>query len=416
MSMKSISTYRSSSFGRTFLSLIFLFICFSHTALAQDKTALENKRAKILEEIRYTERLLNNTKKSVNTNLSDLTALKRKISLRESLINNLNAETKAIDRQISTNKTEVQNLKNQLDKLKANYAESIVNAYKYQKASQQFLFILGAESFNQAVRRLNYIKKISSKRKDQAREIQKASQAVKEKIAELETMREEKVVLLAEEKLQLASLDEEKQSINNAIATLRKDEKKYQSDIKKKAGERAKLDREIKLIIEREIAAAEAARKPKTSDGLPSMPDPVLAQLSKDFYSNKGKLPWPVEKGYVSKGFGTYPHPELKNIQVNNTGINIRTSDEATVRAVFKGEVVTVMSNPTFKNAVIIKHGDYFSVYTGLGKVHVSKGAMVDTKQVIGTVYSDDDGITEVHLEIWKGRTKTDPSAWIYKN
>ncbi|MCB0739396.1 MAG: hypothetical protein KDC92_17950, partial [Bacteroidetes bacterium] len=110
--MKNISTYRSSSFGRTFLSLIFLFICFSHSALAQDKTALENKRAKILEEIRYTERLLSNTKKSVNTNLSDLTALKRKISLRESLINNLNAETKAIDRQISTNKTEVQNLKN----------------------------------------------------------------------------------------------------------------------------------------------------------------------------------------------------------------------------------------------------------------------------------------------------------------
>ncbi|MEZ5009795.1 MAG: peptidoglycan DD-metalloendopeptidase family protein [Chitinophagales bacterium] len=384
--------------------------------IAQDKTALENKRAKILEEIRYTERLLNNTKKSVNTNISDLTALKRKISLRESLITSLNTETKLIDRQIVSNKAEVAELKNQLDKLKANYAESIVNSYKYQKSSQKFLFVLGAESFNQAVRRLNYIKKISSKRKEQAREIERASQLVKDKIAELEKMKEEKIVILAEEKLQLASLDNEKQSINNVIAELRKDEKKYQNDIKKKAAERAKLDREIKIIIEREIAAAEAARKPKTVGGLPSTPDPVLAQLSKDFYANKGKLPWPVNEGYISRSYGTYPHPELKNIEINNTGINIRTSDAAAVRAVFKGEVVTVMSNPTFKNAVIIKHGDYFSVYTGLGKVQVEKGTMVDTKQVIGTAFSDEDGVTEVHLEIWKGRTKTDPSAWIYKN
>ena len=415
MSMRNINLYHFSSYVRTSLILFFIFFTFS-PVIAQDKTALENKRAKILEEIRYTERLLNNTKKSVNTNISDLTALKRKISLRESLITSLNTETKLIDRQIVSNKAEVAELKNQLDKLKANYAESIVNSYKYQKSSQKFLFVLGAESFNQAVRRLNYIKKISSKRKEQAREIERASQLVKDKIAELEKMKEEKIVILAEEKLQLASLDNEKQSINNVIAELRKDEKKYQNDIKKKAAERAKLDREIKIIIEREIAAAEAARKPKTVGGLPSTPDPVLAQLSKDFYANKGKLPWPVNEGYISRSYGTYPHPELKNIQINNTGINIRTSDAAAVRAVFKGEVVTVMSNPTFKNAVIIKHGDYFSVYTGLGKVHVEKGTMVDTKQVIGTAFSDEDGVTEVHLEIWKGRTKTDPSAWIYKN
>ncbi len=355
--------------------------------------------------------MLNSTKKNVSTNINDLVALKRKISLREKLIKNIKAESKIIDRKLISNKAEVEDLRLQLAKLKENYAESVVSSYRYQKANQKLLFVLGAESFNQAVRRLNYVKKIGQKRKDQAREIEKASNQIKAKIAELEKMKEKKQLLLAENKLQLKSLDEEKKSINQIIAELRKDEKKYKDEIKKKARERAKLDKQIQIIIEREIAA----RQPKTNDGLSNTPDPVMIQLSKDFVNNKGKLPWPVEKGYISRNYGKYPHPELKNIEINNTGINIRTSENAAVRAVFKGEVVTVMSNPTFKNAVIIKHGSYFSVYTGLGKVSVKKGSKVKTKQIIGSAYSDE-GVTEVHLEIWKGKTKTNPSAWIYKN
>ena len=260
---------------------------------------------------------------------------------------------------------------------------------------------------------MNYVRKISQSRKEQAREITEASELIEQKIAELEEMREDKKVLIAENNVQLKSLEEERESVDIIIAQLKKDEKKYRDDIGKKQKEREKLDKQIQAIIEAEIAAREAENKKK--DGLNNTPNPADLKLSKDFVANKGKLPWPVDKGYISRKYGNYTHPEL-NLTMNNTGIDIRTSDNATVRAVFNGEVVTVMSNPTFKNAVIIKHGEYFSVYTGLGKVSVSKGSKVNTKQVIGSAFTEAGSATEVHLEIWKGKTKTNPATWIYKN
>lgn len=380
---------------------------------AQDRTALENRRKKILDEIRYTERLLNDTKKSVQSNINNISAIKRKIDLREELIGNLSKELKYIENKVASNKAEVEDLKAQLAKLRENYAESIYKSYKYQKANQQLMFVLGAENVNQAMRRMNYVRKISQSRKEQAREITEAAELIEQKIAELESMREEKKVLIAENNVQLKSLDEERAAVNVIVAQLKKDEQKYKDDIGKKQKERAKLDKQIQAIIEAEIAAREAKNKEK--DGLNNTPDPAVIQLSKDFVANKGKLPWPVEKGYISRKYGPYTHPELK-FSLNNTGIDIRTSNNAAVRAVFKGEVVTVMSNPTFKNAVIIKHGDYFTVYTGLGQVSVSKGNTVSTKQVIGSAFSEDGEATEIHLEVWKGKTKTDPAGWILKN
>lgn len=390
-----------------------LLLTFSSFSLqAQSKKELENRRAKLLEEIRFTERLLSNTKKDVKSNLNDLAALKRKISLRERLIRNLKQENQLILNNIKKNNAAIEELKEQLEQLRKNYSESVVQSYRYQKSGNQILFILGAEDFNQGLRRLNYVRKISQKRKEQAKGIKTAQAQLEEKIEALEKMKVEKEALLIENKVQLSALDKEKQIVNSALAELRKEEKQYKQTINAKNNERAKLAKQIQKIIEEEIARAEAKKK---SD-LNNTPDPVIAKLSKDFYANKGKLPWPVAKGYISRGYGEYPHPELKNIKVNNTGIDIRTSENAAVRSVFKGEVVTVMSNPTFKNAVIIKHGNYFSVYTGLGKVSVSKGMKVDTKQVIGSAYSDDSGVTEIHLEIWKGKLKTNPAGWIYKH
>jgi septal ring factor EnvC (AmiA/AmiB activator) len=376
------------------------------SASAQDRTALEKKREKLLEEIRYTERLLSKTRKDASTTTADISALRRKIKLREDLMGSLKAEVNAINREVRSNQREVDALNNQLEKLRENYAQSIYNSYKYQKANQQLLFILGAESFNQAYRRLNYLRKLNQRRKEQASEMEATAEQINKKIGELNSMKREKNNLLAENTVQMKSLEAEKAEKDKFVARLKQNESRYRDEIRKKDDEAKKLDKEIRLIIERELAAKE-----KSADGLERTPE-AIAALSREFVANKGKLPWPVERGYVSRRHGKHSHPELSNIQVDNNGIDIRTSKDSPVRAVFNGEVVSVFTNPMFKHAVIVKHGEYFTVYTKLGSVKVKQGDRVSTRQLIGYAYTDND-VAEVHLEVWKGKTNLDPYTWI---
>lgn len=392
------------------LLLFFVFSLTFHTLYAQDRTAMENKRQKLLEEIRYTERLLSKAKKDAQATLSDITALNHKISLRERLVAGIKTEVRVVEGELRENEDEIRKLKAELEKLRENYASSVYTSYKYQKANQQLLFVLGAENINQAVRRMNYIRKLNGKRQEEAVKIDKASEEIESRITQLEKDREEKKVLLAENELQMRELQQEKSTKNDFIARLKKDETKLKAEIKKKDDEAKKLDREIRLIIERELAAK--ADKNDKSPKFSQTPE-VAARLSKDFAANKGKLPWPVEQGYVSRRFGKHKHPELRNIEEDNTGIDIRTNENAKVRAVFDGMVVSVLTNPIFKHAVIIKHGNYFTVYSKLGKVNVKQGDRVQTKEVIGYVYSSE--VAEVHLEVWQGRTNLDPYSWISK-
>lgn len=381
------------------------------SVIAQDKTTLESKRKKLLDEIRYTEKLLNKTKSDAQSTSSDIATLKHKIHLREQLVSNLKSEVRTIGSEVAAEERAIDDLNDQLVKLKENYSKSVYNAYKYQKTNQQILFILGAEDMNQAVRRLNYLRKLNDKRKEQAHDIRDATEDVKKKVAELQSMMEEKKALLSENNLQMKSLESERSEKDKYIARLKKNEKNYRAEINKKDGEAKKLEREIRLIIERELAAAAAAAKGNSTDEFELTPA-AIAALSKEFYNNKGKLPWPVEKGYVSSRFGKQSHPEIANLQINNTGIDIRTGKDAPVRAIFGGEVVSVFSNPTFKNAIIIKHGDYFTVYTKLGSVKVKRGDKIKTNELIGYAYTEG-GQSEVHLEVWKGKTNLDPYTWI---
>ncbi|MCP4122782.1 MAG: peptidoglycan DD-metalloendopeptidase family protein [Bacteroidetes bacterium] len=403
-------------FRRLFRTLVFPVLFLSVFSLsAQDRTALEKKREKLLDDIRYTERMLSKTKKDVKATAADISTLKHKIGLREALVSNLEAEVASVGRALRSNESSIKDLTAQLEKLKENYAGSVYNSYKYQKTNQQLVFILGAESVNQAARRLNYLRKLNQRRKEQGDEISATAKEVKKKIAELEVMKQEKTALLAENKIQMQSLAEERSTKDKYIGRLKKDEGKFRDEIKRKEAETKKIDKEIRLIIEREIAAREAAAREAAAkgDGLIRTPEAII-QLSKDFTSNKGKLPWPVEKGYVTRYFGKQQHPELSNIQIDNNGIDIRTGKEAPVRAVFTGEVVSVFSNPMFKNAVIVKHGEYFTVYTKLGSVKVKQGEQLKTRQIIGYAFTDED-VAEVHLEVWKGKTNLDPYAWIVR-
>jgi septal ring factor EnvC (AmiA/AmiB activator) len=443
--------------------LLLLIICFTISANAQDKKAsLEAKKKKLLEEIQFTQQVLEKTKASKDATLADLTALTEQIKLRQKLIKEVEGEIGTFTVKINQNIDSLRRKEAQLDQLKKEYADAIVRIYKSQRFTDKLLFVVNANSFSEALRRVNYLRKYASYRKQQAAQIVDTKSAISGQIAAIDQKKKSKEQLLngqVKEKIQLNKTVTQK---NVVVQTLKQKEKDLQTKITKKQGEAKKLDAQIEAIIKKEIelarlaeekrqreeaakqaaiaaaaaakkkAAEEAVKKAKEEGKEASKADieaankkvetpikitstPEYDQLTSNFYGNKGKLPWPVEKGFVSKGFGKYTHPELGNVTVENNGVDIRTDANASVRCVFEGKVVGILNNPTFKNAVIISHGEYFTVYSKLASVNVSKGQKISTKQVIGSAYTDEDNITEVHLEVWKGAAKLNPVDWIYR-
>lgn len=443
--------------------LLLLLITFSLLLSAQDKKAsLEAKKKKLLEEIQFTQQVLEKTKASKDATLADLTALTEQIKLRQKLIKEVEGEIGTYTEKINQNIDSLRRKEQQLDQLKKEYADAIVRIYKSQRFTDKLLFVANANSFSEALRRVNYLRKYASYRKQQAAQIVDTKSVISGQIAAIDQKKKTKEQLLngqVKEKLQLNKTVTQK---NVVVQTLKQKEKELQTKITKKQSEAKKLDAQIEAIIKKEIelarlaeekrqkeeaakqaaiaaaaaakkkAAEEAVKKAKEEGKEASKADieaankkveapvklnstPEYDQLTSNFYGNKGKLPWPVEKGFVSKGFGRYTHPELGNVTVENNGVDIRTDANANVRCVFEGKVVGILNNPTFKNAVIISHGEYFTVYSKLASINVTKGQKISTKQVIGTAFTDEDNITEIHLEVWKGAAKLNPADWIFR-
>ncbi|MFN8282688.1 MAG: peptidoglycan DD-metalloendopeptidase family protein [Chitinophagales bacterium] len=443
--------------------LFFAFTCLS--SFSQDKkAALEEKRKKLLEEIKFTQKVLTKTKASKEATMADLTALSKQIELRQKLIKEVETEIGTYTEKINENIDELKMREQQLAQLKKEYAAAVVKTYKTQRFADKILFVANANSFSEALRRVNYLRKYANFRKVQAQQILDTKTQISGQIASINTKKKTKEELLSgqvKEKQQLNATVTQK---NEVVKSLKKQEVLLQGDIKKKQAAAQKLNSQIEEIIRKEIElariaeekrkkeeaekaakeaakiaeaeaakkkAAELAAKKAKEEGKPAPPayvepkkEPVVVkpaptpeydQLTTNFYGNKGKLPWPVENGFINKRFGNYTHPELGSVMIQNNGIDIRTDANSNVRCIFEGKVVGILNNPTFKNAVIISHGDYFTVYSKLESVNVTKGQKISTKQVIGTAFTDEDNITEVHLEVWKGAAKLNPADWIFK-
>lgn len=399
--------------------IVFTFILLlSVSVFGQTKESLEQKRKKLLDEIKFNEKQLAQTQNNIKASFEELQTLKKQISLREALVSNSQAEVTTLDRQIQKNKQMISALEEDLRKLREQYSEAVVLTYKNQRIKQKAMLILSSENFNEAFRRLNYLRKYASYRKLQADNIKAVQNSIREKNQEIEKNKQEKQQILNEQLNQKKRLDKERMAKDQIVTTLKRQERTLSDEIKKKQAEAAKLNKQIEAIIKKEIEAAAKAKKPSEPTKVPEKAvkdTPEYLALSSGFSQNKGKLPWPVEKGYISRSFGQYSHPELKNIKLENNGIDIKTEERAQVRTIFKGKVVNVISNPVYKNAVIINHGEYFTVYSKLESVSVSPNQEVDTKSIIGTAYTDPDTkATEVHLEVWKGSVKQNPAFWIY--
>ena len=413
-----------------------LILCLQLTNLqAQDnRTALEKKRKQLEKEISNTQTQLKKTEATRKASLNDLQTLDKQITLRKELITNTSQEVTVYSHQIDETSKSLSQLQSELESLRLNYGRAIYVTYKNYRITDKFFFIASASSFSESFRRINYLRKISQYRKKQVDAIIETSTKISSALNEIQQKKMTKEQLLNQQVKQQNALNRNKVQKQKLVEQLKQKESDLSKKLAKQKQEAEKLNAQIQNVIAKEIeeqrkkqeklAAENAAKNEKAAKdaekkGLPA-PKPILTEtpavdkLSASFVSNKGRLPWPVDKGYISRGFGTYQHPELNNVILENNGIDIKTSANSGVKAVFDGKVVGVISNPTYKNAIIVSHGDYFTVYSKLESVSVQKGQTITAKQVIGTVYTDSEsGDSDVHFEVWKGSIKLNPADWI---
>jgi septal ring factor EnvC (AmiA/AmiB activator) len=387
-------------------------------AQKQNKKDLENKKKMLQKEIDETNKLLAETKKNKKLSLNQLVMLNKKISVREELIATINSEIAVLNKQINENNESIKGLQNELTRLKNEYAKMIYYAYKNQDAYSKMMFVFAAQDFEQAYMRLKYLQQYSEYRHKQAEAIMNTKKNLNQKVQELEMKKTDKRVLLTNEEHEKKNLTSEKSEKEQVFSELQQQESKLKKDLEKKKKDAQKLQQAIQRIIEKEL---EKAQKEAATQNKPKPQKLVLTpesqQLSNSFASNRGKLPWPVLKGVISERFGNHPHPLMKGVDINNNGIDITTSNGSLARAVFDGEVKGVVSMPGSGQFVLIRHGEFLTVYANLKDVYVKVGDKVKTKQNIGSVLLDeDDSKTVMHFEVWKGQTKLDPERWLFPN
>lgn len=392
-----------------FILIVSLLFIASSPVQAQNKNQLKQKRQQVQKELKKLNGLLGETKANKRKSEIQLLILRKKIGAREELISAINYEVKYIDNAIKKQADYIDTLNNQLSALRVQYAKMVQFAYKNRNATNKLIFIFSADDFNQAYKRLNYIHEISEYRVHQAEEIKKKQKEIESLIVELEAKKQNKVSLVKNKKDEHNALQKEKLEKKTLYQVLRSDEKNLKNNINRKKREARKLQNAIKKIIERELK--EAMKKNKKNNKFELTPK--AQKLSTSFTTNKGKLPWPVARGTISGKFGNQKHQVFDHLKTINNGVDIITNRGTKARAVFKGKVVAVIVLPGDKNAVLMQHGSYFTMYSNLSTVYVKKGDEVEISENIGKIKTDENGKTELHFEIWKGNAKQNPSVWI---
>jgi septal ring factor EnvC (AmiA/AmiB activator) len=408
-------------------TLLFLFVSLLSFG-QQTQEQLEQKKAKLQEEIREKELLLQDVRKKEKSAVKLLQIQKEKIGLKEKLINTTEKQAKLLSNDIYTNQLKINQLNKELAVLKQDYAAMILKSYKSRSQQSRAMFLLSSENFTQAYKRMQYMKQYANYRKMQVEEIKDKTKKLDDYNRKLSGQKTEKEKLLSEQEKQKQDLVKEKIEQEKITNSLNKSKKQIIAEVKKKQQETKKIDAQIQRMIReaiaeanRKAAAAKAKANPKTTTvaetkAIESSTKIVLTPEGKiiadNFKANKGSLPWPVEKGDVIMGFGKQPHPVYKNVEENNSGLKIITENGATARCVFKGEVTQVQKIGN-KYAVMVRHGDYFSIYQNLSTVSVAEGDMVTAKQTLGKIKTDTDGKTILKFMITQNTTPNNPSLWL---
>ena len=401
-----------------FFLLLFAFILFPVFNLPAQESLqkrLEKKRKLLQTEILQINRQLLKTKHTESDALAEYRQIKRKIYIRQKLIKNLQSEINHLNRLIKENEQKKQALNKELQQLRADYAKMIKKSYNTRSRQDKLFFLFSSESFQQAFKRAQYLKQYAKYRREQAAEIvqkKKELEAFKEKLLKDKAVKEK---LYQDYRKETEQIKKEQKKQLSVVNKIKRKKYYYLKLIRAKQREQAKIDRMIENLIKKAIASSNRKVKKSLRHKSKFFLTPEGKKLADKFSANKGALPWPVKKAYISRKFGKQPHEIFKNVTVVNNGIYLATEPGSKVYAVFEGKVLQIQLIPGGNNTVFIKHGNYLTIYGNLKEVYVKPGEKVKTKQVIGKIATDTYGKTELKFRIYKNTSKLNPELWLQR-
>jgi len=400
---------------RTYLFLLFsLFLSFSFIgAQSAKQKELEVQRQQKLKEIKQINALLFSNKKEQKSVITLIEDLNYKISVRKNLIRITNEQANLLTREINSNQKEISNLRTQLQELKDDYAAMIVKSYKSKSEQSRIMFLLSSENFKQAYKRLQYLKQYTDYQKEQGEAIKKKTAELQKLNIELIRQKKDKQKLVEENRIAKRNLEDELKNREVLMASIKADMSKFNAQIKKKRQEVRELDKEIDRLIKEAIATSNKKAGKKTSTGKFVL-TPEAKRLASNFEANKGKLGWPVSRGVIKGKFGRQRSLTDNSVTQNYKSIYIATEQNAEVKSVFNGEVSGVLVVKNGNPAVMIRHGNYLSVYMNMAKIYVKKGDKVSTGQTIGQVFTNRiKGETLLGFRIYKNDQVINPEPWL---
>ena len=391
-----------------FFVVLILSILVSVAWGQKNKSQLQREKQKNIEKIKETERILDETSRKKKNSIGELSALNERIQQQESLIGQIKIEVELLNQEIQENNDILNALENDLATLKEEFAAMLFEAQKANEGLTKLTFLFSSESFNQMLMRLKYMEQYSQTRQEQAAAIAVVQGQLTRQVQEIEKKKQEKNALLSEETNENTQLVSLKQKQRTVVRSLEKEEKSLRSDLEDTRKAIAKLDRLISDLVKEEMERVAREAKANANSNKPA----VTTVLSNDFEGNKNKFAWPVS-GFISQKFGKQQHPVLPHVVIQNDGINIQTKEAEVVKSIFEGEVRRVAYIPAIGTSVIINHGDYFSVYSGLKDVYVKMGQKVDSHQDLGVVQANAEGISELRFQIRKNIVALNPEDWL---
>jgi septal ring factor EnvC (AmiA/AmiB activator) len=383
-----------------------IIYCFAFHASAQQKTraALEKERKENLSRIKEAEEILKETESRKENTLGQLRALNEKINATNELIGTYQSEISLLNSEVDEKEVIITSLSTDLENLKKEYERMILNTYKESRGYSVVSFLFTAESFNQFVKRLQYLRQYANSRQKQVELIEIVKVTLLEEKVELEGIRSEKEELLNEQISESKNLSKLQSKQSVVVKRLQNKEKELRAELKQRKKAIEELDKTIAELVKAELARKKSELARRESN-----------ELSELFRKQQAKLDWPVSSGFISSRFGRQPHPVLKGIEIDNRGIDIQTNNNAKVKTVFDGEIVSVAFVPGMNNVILIRHGNYYTLYAKVKNVLVKKGDLVAKNQVIAEVAIDAEGTSELQFQVWNKGNKQDPQKWLVK-
>lgn len=405
-----------------FLCILSFVGAFAQTS--QKQKQLEKQKKALLEQIQEMSALRSQQAQERNSLAFQIEEISEKISARTQLIRLTNHQANLLSQQIKDNQNQISTLKKDLESLKKNYAAVILQSYKSRSPQSRWMFLLASESFTQGYKRLKYLQQYTQYRKKQAQEIQQKNTLLQQLADSLSSQYNYQRRIVEENQKEQTRLSQERKEQESLVASIKKKESEYAAEIKKKQAQANKIDREIDRLIRLAIVEANKKAKPKTSSTGKTTTSAAASDkvfdltpegqaLSSDFEANKGKLIWPIERGYKSQGFGTYDDPVYPDLKHYNNGVSLMAPRGADARCVFNGEVSAVISIPGGNKAVQVRHGNFITIYYNLTQVYVSKGQKVSAKTPLGKIFTDSEGRTEMKFFVYKNTNKLNPEHWL---